>query len=58
MNVYPTMFEATDEASDLLFTVVLFDEVTAKVNIKTVVDLSTWNKIAAEVAVCLEQMKL
>jgi len=54
----PVRFECCDENNELVFIVDAFDDVCATVEIKTVVTVDSWEIISAEIASCLESMKL
>lgn len=54
--MYPTAFEGVDDAGDLLFTVKCFDEVASTVEIKRVVGLDEWRRIADLIQQALNQM--
>jgi hypothetical protein len=56
--MYPVRFECTDEAHELAFTVELFDEACAKVEIKTLVTVGSWDEISAKVREALVLMEL
>lgn len=59
MKVYPTKFEAYDEATkDALFQVEAFDEACATVKIDTVVNVESWDEISSEIRKCLVAMEL
>jgi hypothetical protein len=58
MKCYPTKFEAVDEADVIAFTVEIFDEYTASVNINTVVTVEAWREMSAMIEQCLIGMKL
>lgn len=58
LEVVPVTFEATDSDGDLVFKVNAFDDATAAIEIKALVNDKSWAVIAASIADCLRQMKL
>jgi hypothetical protein len=55
----PVKFEGTDtETGELVFTVEAFDEYTATVEIKDMVDVALWGEISSEVSKALLAMGL
>ena len=56
INMYPTEFEAVNEADDLLFKVHCFDEYCSTVEIKTVVTPELWLDIAEKIHEALLQI--
>jgi len=58
ISVYPTKFEAFDETNELLFIVEMFDECSATVEIKTVLNTESWNEISSRIGDCLGSMGL
>ena len=58
MKIYPTKFEAYDEALNSMFRVESFDECSATVTIETVVNVASWDEISAGIRDCLVQMQL
>lgn len=58
ITMYPTKFEAVDDAGDVAFTVETFDEVCASVGISSVVTVASWDEISAKVREALVAMNL
>jgi hypothetical protein len=55
----PVKFEGSDsETGDLLFTVECFDEYSAAIEIKTVVDVALWAEMSKEISKALIEMEL
>lgn len=57
IEVYPTTFEAYDDGV-LVFKVEAFDECYAKVTIKDLMDVKTWDEISPLIRQCLVDMEL
>lgn len=58
-KIYPTAVEAVDAADTLLFTVEMYDEHCATVDIKqTTHDLASWEALARDVTVALGMLGL
>lgn len=54
----PVDFEAYDETNELLFRVKVFDEACASVEIKTVVNVESWDEMSAKIREALVLMEL
>lgn len=59
MKLTPTRFEVTDEEySQVEATIELFDEATAKIDIKTVQSAESWTELATRIGEALKLMDL
>ena len=56
MKYYPTRFECVDESGDLIFNVTTFDQHSANVQIKYLVNEKNWKAISEAIQDCLDQM--
>lgn len=57
IEVSGVMFEAC-ESGNLVFTVECFDEASATISIKQVINVARWDEIAPLIRQCLADMKL
>jgi len=57
-DCYPTHFECVNDAKQMLFTVDMWGEKSAKVAIPTAVTLAQWDVIAPRIRKCLLAMRL
>ena len=58
LKQYPTKIEIYDEPDEIVSIVEMFDESSASVEIKTVVNVEMWDEISAEIREALVKMEL
>jgi len=58
LKQYPTKIVIYDEPDEIIATIEMFDESSASVEIKTVVNVGMWDEISSEIRDALVKMEL